>query len=265
MTFINLGHNNIREHCNRPFKTVEEMDETIIRNYNSLITDRDTVYILGDVSFRGGNPDNYLRRLKGHKHLIIGNHDSKEVIRSKYFESAYNLRTIKIAKEKIVLCHYGMRVWDSSFHGSWMLYGHSHSRLPPTTIIKDGKEYVRSFDVGVDCWDFYPISFELVRDIMNGLKKPRWSGDQRLADMEIGKIEPRRLNMEKFDGEKILAETKDFVIDRARPLIFDCLRTPKEQEELETNIHMALMYLDYVERSLDKEEIPLNYKKWSKD
>ena len=187
---LHLGHDNIRKHCNRPFKTIEEMDETIIRNYNSLVSDRDTVYILGDVSFRGGNPDNYLRRLKGHKHLIIGNHDSREAINSKYFESADRLRTIKIDKEKIVLCHFAMRTWDASFHGSWHLFAHSHGRLPPTTIIKDGKEYVRSFDVGVDCWDFYPISFEHVRDIMNGLKKVKWANDQKLAAMEIGKIEP---------------------------------------------------------------------------
>ena len=189
---LHLGHDNIRKFCNRPFKTTKEMDETIIRNWNGIITDRDTVYVLGDLSFRGGNPDNYLTRLKGHKHLIIGNHDSKDTIRSKYWESVNNLRTIKIDGEKIVLSHYSMRVWDCSFHGSWHLFGHSHGRLPPTTIIKDGIELVRSFDVGVDCWDFSPISFEVVRDVMNGKIQAKWLGDKRLADMEIGKIEPDR-------------------------------------------------------------------------
>ena len=187
---MHFGHDNIRKHCNRPFKTAEEMDETIIRNWNAVVSDRDTIHVLGDFSFRGQNPDNYLRRLKGHKHLIIGNHDSKESIRSSFWESVSPLKTIHVDKQRIVLCHYGMRVWDGSFRGSWQLFGHSHSRLPPTTMLIDGFEKVRSFDVGVDCWDFTPISFEEVRAIMMGDKKARWSEDQKLAEMEIGKVEP---------------------------------------------------------------------------
>ena len=166
------------------------MDTAIINNWNAAVDDKDEIYVLGDFSYKGQNPDNYLRRLKGHKHLIIGNHDSKQTIQSRFWESVSDLKTIYILKQRIMLCHYGMRVWNGSFRKSWHLYGHSHGRLPPTTMMLDGKEVVRSFDVGVDCWDFTPISFEQVRSIMNGEQKPKWLEDPELAKLEIGKIEP---------------------------------------------------------------------------
>jgi calcineurin-like phosphoesterase family protein len=50
-----------------------------------------------------------------------------------------------------------MRTWHRSHYNAWLLYGHSHGRLPPI-----GK----SWDVGVDNNNFTPISFEQVKDIM---------------------------------------------------------------------------------------------------
>ena len=57
-------------------------------------------------------------------------------------------------KQLIVLCHYAFRVWRNAHHGSWHLYGHSHGSLPSAG---------RSMDVGVDCHDFSPISYEQVK------------------------------------------------------------------------------------------------------
>ena len=54
----------------------------------------------------------------------------------------------------VVLCHYAMRVWSRSHHGAIHLYGHSHGNLPGDS---------QSCDVGVDCWDFAPVSIEEIR------------------------------------------------------------------------------------------------------
>jgi len=59
----------------------------------------------------------------------------------------------------IVLCHYAMRRWDRSHYGSICLHGHSHNKLP---------RLGRSMDVGVDCWDFYPVSLDRVIDELIG-------------------------------------------------------------------------------------------------
>ncbi|MBQ8000212.1 MAG: hydrolase, partial [Ruminococcus sp.] len=47
-----FGHANIVEKFNRPFNTVEEMNETLIKNWNDRITGSDTVFIMGDMFFR---------------------------------------------------------------------------------------------------------------------------------------------------------------------------------------------------------------------
>ena len=65
---LHLGHRNIIRLCNRPFATIEEMDETLIRNWNAKVTNGDTVYILGDLLFRNEKPaEEYLKQLKGKK------------------------------------------------------------------------------------------------------------------------------------------------------------------------------------------------------
>ena len=57
----------------RPFDTIEEHDEALIANWNSVVTEDDHVYILGDFSFRNAQPVvEYTERLKGHLHLIRG-------------------------------------------------------------------------------------------------------------------------------------------------------------------------------------------------
>ena len=58
----------------RPFATVEEMDETLVDNWNRVVTDSDIVYHLGDVYF--GDGWKHLDRLKGKKRLVLGNHDN---------------------------------------------------------------------------------------------------------------------------------------------------------------------------------------------
>lgn len=71
-----FNHNNIIEYCNRPFNSIEEMNETIIKNWNDTITNDDYVFFLGD--FCLGNRENLIElghKLNGHKILIMGNHD----------------------------------------------------------------------------------------------------------------------------------------------------------------------------------------------
>ena len=147
-----LGHANIIKYCNRPFKNIEEHDETIISNYNSIIQSQDIVYCLGDFSFK--DPDKYLSRLNGCWILVKGNHDPKEIYNAK-FQFVKDVYSTTINGQNIFMSHYAHRVWNRAHYGAWHLYGHSHSTLP---------DFGKSCDVGVDNWNYKPVSFEQLQD-----------------------------------------------------------------------------------------------------
>lgn len=160
---MHLGHANILKHCNRPFSSVEEMDETLIENWNSRVTDRDDVWIVGDFAFRTRvSAEIYLKNLKGRKHLVKGNHDKtwmKGLDLSRYFGSVNEIAEMKLDGRHIVLCHYPMMCWDKSHYGSYLIFGHIHNDtdLPFWDMIKDNDHMLNA---GVDVNGFYPVTFD---------------------------------------------------------------------------------------------------------
>lgn len=153
-----FGHKRIIELASRPFASVEEMDDEMVRRWNAVVTKGDLVYHLGDFAFADHNL--YLPRLNGQKHLIRGNHDhSNRVKKAEGWQSIDYMKTVKVGEQRIVLCHYGMRVWSASHHGVLHFYGHSHGNLPGDN---------QSLDVGVDCWGFAPVGLEEIRTRLAG-------------------------------------------------------------------------------------------------
>ena len=121
---------------NRPFKNVDEMHAAILNNWNSRVTNGDTVYILGDISNRGKNEDliALVARLKGKKVLIIGNHEDIRDYRYKQlFHAIYDYLEITdlVDKQpyKLVLCHYPILMWNGQHNGTILLYGHLHDSI----------------------------------------------------------------------------------------------------------------------------------------
>lgn len=156
-----FGHNNIIKYCNRPFSSVEEHNEVLINNWNSVVKPEDFVYHLGDFCFKDNDFDKYFNQLNGQIIFVEGNHDKvARKHRDKFFEYWRQYKEVKINEQRITLCHYALRVWNKSHWGSWHLYGHSHGSLPDDP-------HARSFDVGVDCHNYYPISFDRVKEIMD--------------------------------------------------------------------------------------------------
>ena len=155
-----FGHANIIKYCERPFPSVHEMDRTMIQRWNERVRTEDTVYHVGDFSFQ--NQGNYIHRLNGTKHLIRGNHDHKRMQKNGW-ASVNDLLFVTVSGTDIVLCHYGMRVWHKSHRGALHLYGHSHGKLPGTSA---------SLDVGVDCWDFFPVSLEEIKKRLGNFTAP---------------------------------------------------------------------------------------------
>ena len=137
-----LGHAAIIRLCNRPFASVEEMDETIISNWNQRVTNADTVFILGDLMFRiSKSPSEYLSRLKGHKILVLGNHDASWIWQegaTRYLNTHVRMMELIDRNRKVVLCHYPMLTWPNVRSGSYMVYGHLHGNRDQDPCVRYG-------------------------------------------------------------------------------------------------------------------------------
>lgn len=135
------------------------MNEALIANWNKRITGADTVYIMGDLMFRTATePSMFLDKLKGKKHLIIGNHDGswmKKVELSKYFESVERLKVFGNGKCKVTLCHYPMM----SFEGNYLIYGHIHNNKNDTywPLLKTMNQ---ALNASVEINNYMPVTFE---------------------------------------------------------------------------------------------------------
>jgi len=163
-----FGHKNIIKFCNRPFGYVDEMNEFLIQRWNDKVGHNDKVYHLGDLGLN--SPDRLreiLNRLNGKIYLIKGNHEKSAVACrdrfewiKEYHELIVNDDDFHKGKQLIVLFHYALREWNASHHGTFHLYGHSHGTL-------EDLKGSRSFDVGVDCHDYSPISYLEVKRLMS--------------------------------------------------------------------------------------------------
>lgn len=178
---LHLGHQAILRYCDRPFMTIGEMDMTLINNWNSVVEPGDTIYMIGDFVLGKSNvAARYFNKLYGKIKVIPGGHDYKWLRDKKAFYSLsgkkvdilpplFTLKTDVVEDSKAaVLCHYSMRTWDRSHYGSVHFFGHSHGRL---------EGYGRSCDVGIDVWDYTPVSLKRAYDYIN--KKIPWEKRRR--------------------------------------------------------------------------------------
>lgn len=195
-----FGHANIIKHCDRPFINptypdlgkdtdkrrwdVDGMDEFMIQQWNSVVEPNDIVYHLGDVGYKckQSKLEEIRRRLKGQIFLVPGNHDKVALQMNRAWTILPQCHEITIGspKQRIILCHYALRTWNKSFHGAWHLYGHSHGTLPEDPLSL-------SFDVGVDCTGFTPMSEREVIAKMNTkiAARNRYAARIRSADGNI--------------------------------------------------------------------------------
>lgn len=131
-----FGHSNIinlegKGGMARPFASADEMDQAIIDNWNAHVQDGDTVWHLGDFNYRSKKKTEwYLDQLKGHIHIVWGNHDDKfaRKIHGR-FASAQDAKYMRHEGQKLHMFHYRIMGWRSGNHGAWHLCGHVHGSL----------------------------------------------------------------------------------------------------------------------------------------
>ena len=142
-----FGDDKARVMDKRPFDSVEQMNETMIDRWNDTVKrNRDEIYIIGDFCVgKAEETMDILRRLKGKKYLITGNHDMKFLHDKKLdgtlFEWIKPYAEIRDNNRKVVLSHYPIICYNGQYYGnmSYMLYGHVHN----TRDYNNVKRFVR--------------------------------------------------------------------------------------------------------------------------
>ena len=161
-----FGHANVIRYSRRPFNSAQEMDREMIARWNDVVKNDDTVYHLGDFSFR---KDIYelFNLLNGRIFWLCGNHDEKRydnVTVPAHVTKLGHYKELNVYNNTFVLCHYPFHTWNKSHYNSNNLHGHCHGGLDKTN------SGMRRYDVGVDAEgnDFYPQN---IKDILVKLDK----------------------------------------------------------------------------------------------
>lgn len=154
-------HKNILQYCDRPYKTVEEMNLAIVNNWNSVVTPNDIVFHLGDVGF--GLVENLkpmIESLNGHKILLKGNHDMKRgenSWRNIGFEKSYKCKEVTLRQflndigylddseiknytgnlENVIFSHYPRECLDNQIN----IHGHIHD-VPLDTSLYNPNNHI---------------------------------------------------------------------------------------------------------------------------
>lgn len=178
-------HTNVIRYCGRPFSSVEEMNEEMIKRWNEVVKKSDFVFHLGDFSLAARPVELFAPRLNGHKRLIPGNHDhchpahyGKREERGKRMREFYTnhglslspdglISKMTIASQEVILSHMPYRNIEYEEErypkfrpiddGKFLLHGHVHEKW---TINK------KMINVGCDVWNFYPVSLEQIEELI---------------------------------------------------------------------------------------------------
>lgn len=191
---LHFGHKNAIKFDHRPFADRDEMDHAMIELWNSRVFSDDDVYIIGDFCFKSEKtPDWYLRQLKGHKHLIVGNHD-KDLLDCeaavKHLESIDKMLHVTDGDKQICLCHYPLASWYKSHHGTWHIYGHIHGAKDDVYQLMKSKEHALNAAACIN--NYTPASInELIRN-----NKAFQDKDKDSADLLF--VAENKINGKKF-------------------------------------------------------------------
>jgi len=168
-------HTNIIKYCNRPFSSVEEMNEKLIQYWNETISDDDIVFHLGDFAFCGPTKVREIKeQLNGKIVLIKGNHDYDSTL--KLFDNVFDQLLLNLNGDLVYLNHYPFLTFAGPTH--YQLHGHIH--LCKGKNIDKYNLNSNQYDVGVDLNNYSPISWidikeKLTYQINNSTNSYYWT------------------------------------------------------------------------------------------
>ncbi len=164
---LHLDHKNIIKYCHRPFRSVKQMNRTIVRNWNRTVSKSDFVYFLGDMSFgRGSRPASYwLKKLNGRIHFIEGSHDRTGFIPDENFSWSTIYKGYHF-----LLIHNPYDGFRKRGRGVWIIHGHKHNNDMKNFPFINGKR--KTINVSVELLNYKPLLIDdLLKLDINKIKR----------------------------------------------------------------------------------------------
>lgn len=150
-----FGHKQIIEFESRPFKDVDQMNESMIESWNSVVGSDDKVFHLGDFSFLNKDATHHIvKRLNGYKILILGNHDRGRS-RAWWLDAGFE----EVSKYPLIYNDFFFLSHEPMYMNKHMPYVNVHGHI-------HGQKYEGNnhFNICVEHWNYKPLSFEQIRD-----------------------------------------------------------------------------------------------------
>lgn len=180
-------HNNIIRYCDRPFKDIQEMNETIIRNWNSVVGVDDVVYFLGDFALGSNIEEKYQdlsSRLNGVIYFLRGNHDRSRASVGKFFNLINNGTTVSYNGFHFILSHHPL--YNSEIPKGYInLHGHIHNN-----VLGNSFDPSCHINVSADVVNFTPYFVKDIIDdfISSGEAFPKRTGIDRSKEVVMRKL-----------------------------------------------------------------------------
>lgn len=198
---LHFSHLNVIHYSDRPFTTLEEMEEKLIKRWNARVKPEDRVIVVGDFQLGCGKPRlrEILAQLNGTKILVRGNHDLTQAeMVTAGFDFVCEFMQLKIAGELVNISHYPykaskLKTWfytlahklfPKKFYqprkfifqkpddGNFLIHGHTHSKI---------RVKGRMIHVGVDAWNYEPVPLAKIADIIAKVRLGRYKEDTKLT------------------------------------------------------------------------------------
>lgn len=172
---LHFGHANIITFCNRPFQSVDEMNEKLIEWHNEFVRPQDHWWFLGDLTMRrGGKKDedwlkSIVSRMNGHKRIVLGNHDH---LRPRaYIEAGFEKVFGSWRMDGFILSHIPIHPYSMSSARA-CVHGHIHNNQgndfkPVIQVYPDGSTKIKPYiNLSVEVINYHPVNLEQVNEMI---------------------------------------------------------------------------------------------------
>ncbi len=151
-----FGDSNVIIYENRPFSSADDMDSILVKNWNDTVSENDTIFVVGDLSFHDKEKTlEICRNLNGEKFLVMGNHDTEN--EQFYYECGFS----GVSRYPIIYSSFWIISHEPLYVNRNMPYANIFGHVHGNPIYKDVSE--RSFCVSAERINYTPIELSEIQ------------------------------------------------------------------------------------------------------